>query len=104
LWGGDAIYGESVTWVFPTCLVLHSAFGLLTIYSLLTLLWHSCDFDTVKWKEVVRSDFSHAEGVYAEQLGHAGYRALLDRNVTGLGAMDDHDYGTNNGDSRFNIE
>jgi hypothetical protein len=39
--------------------------------------------------------------LYAEQLGHAGYRALLDRNVTILGAMDDHDYGTNNGDVEF---
>jgi hypothetical protein len=39
--------------------------------------------------------------LYAQQLGHAGYRALLERNVTILGALDDHDYGTNNGDSEY---
>jgi hypothetical protein len=39
--------------------------------------------------------------LYTEQIEHAGYRALLERNVTILGALDDHDYGTNNGDSEY---
>jgi hypothetical protein len=59
-------------------LVLHSAFGLLTINSQLTTsAGTASDFHTVKWKEW-SGGFTHAEGVYAEQLGHAGYRALLD--------------------------
>lgn len=39
--------------------------------------------------------------MYDEQLANDGYRTLLAKNVTIFGAMDDHDYGINNGDREF---
>lgn len=36
-----------------------------------------------------------------EQRNHPGYKALLETNISIFGTVDDHDYGTNNGDRTF---
>jgi hypothetical protein len=60
------------------------------------------DFEFINGKRAVKAATpSILKELYTQQLQHAGYRALLERNVTILGALDDHDYGTNNGDAEF---
>lgn len=41
------------------------------------------------------------ERMYQQLQANPGYRALLDSNVSIFGAIDDHDYGINNGDKTF---
>jgi len=60
-------------------------------------------FEIVKGRKVVKpATPAVLRNLYGAQLQHTGYRALLlQHNMTVLGAMDDHDYGTNNGDIEY---
>jgi hypothetical protein len=72
-WGGDAIYGESVTWVISDQLVFHSSLALLipiplSLISKLTILKPSAGKSRQAATPLMLRE------LYAEQLGHAGYR------------------------------
>ncbi len=100
VWGGDAIYGECDVGLSFVC--FSYPLRLLSLLSLFTFGLTADDFHVVNGKKVVKEATPlMLKELYTEQLQHAGYRALLDRNVTILGAMDDHDYGTNTGDMEF---
>jgi hypothetical protein len=61
-WGGDAIYGESVTWVISDQLVFHSSFSTSNTYSSFSYL-KADDFETVGGKKSSSSDATHASGI-----------------------------------------
>lgn len=71
VWGGDAVYGD----------------------------------DRTSWKgfrrKLVDASPDYLRKLFQDQRNEPGYKELLETNISIFGTVDDHDYGTNNGDRTF---
>ena len=57
--------------------------------------------DRKEGKRVLDASPDYLRHLLQEQRSEPGYKALLDSGVNIFGTVDDHDYGTNNGDKTF---